>query len=89
MGLLLLETRDCNLIYEFNKGSTLRVMIMKTKRKPKKAVVNPLKVVLVEQGSTIITHIYRSRENFRLDEKARYDKVIARIIEKLEQHYGH
>ena len=88
MGLLLLETRDCNLIYEFNKGSTLRVMIMKSKKRPKKAVINPLKVVLVEQGSTIITHIYRSRENFRLNEKARY-KAIARIIEKPEQHYGH
>ena len=89
MGLLLLETRDCNLIYEFNKGSTLRVMIMKSKKRPKKAVVNPLEVVLVEQGSTIITHIYKSTENFRLDEKARYDKVIARIIERPEQHYGH
>ena len=89
MGLLLLQTRDCNLIYEINKGSTLRVMIMKSKKRPKKAVVNPLKVVLVEQGSTIITHIYRSRESFRLDEKARYDKVIARIIERPEQHYGH
>ena len=62
---------------------------MKTKRRPKKAVVNPLKVVLVEQGSTIITHIYRSRENFRLDEKARYDKIIARIIKRPKQHYGH
>ena len=62
---------------------------MKTKRRPKKAVVNPLKVVLVEQGSTIITHIYRSRENFRLDEKARYDKIIARITKRPEQHYGH
>ena len=89
MGLLLLETRDCNLIYEFNKGTTLRVMIMISKKRPKKAVVNPLKVVLVEQGSTIITHIYRSRENFRLNKKVRYDKVIARIIEKPEQHYGH
>ena len=89
MGLLLLETRDCNLVYEFNKGSTLRVMIMKSKKRPKKAVVNPLKKVLVEQGSTIITHIYRSRENFRLDEKARYNKVIARIIERPEEHYGH
>ena len=89
MGLLLLETRDYNLIYEYNKGNTLRVMIMKSKKRPKKAVVNPFKVVLVEQGSTIITHIYRSKENFRLDGKARYDKVIARIIEKPEQHYGH
>ena len=89
MGLLLLKTRDCNLVYEFNKGTILRVKIMKTKKKPKKAVIQPLKVVLVEQGSTIITHIYRSRENFRLDKKDRYDKVIARIIEKPEQHYGH
>ena len=89
MGLLLLKTGDYNLIHEFNKGSILRVMIMKSKKRPKKAVVNPLKVVLVEQGSTIITHIYRSRENFRLDEKARYDRVIARIIERPEQHYGH
>ena len=61
---------------------------MKLKKRPKKAVVNPLKVVLVEQGSTIITHIYRSRESFRLDEKARYDRVIARIIERPEHHYG-
>ena len=62
---------------------------MKLKKRPKKAVIKPLKVVLVEQGSTIITHIYRSKENLRLDEKARYDKVIARIIERPEQHCGH
>ena len=86
MGLLLLETNDCNLIYEFN---TLKVKIMKSKKKPKKAVIQPLKVVLVEQGSTIVTHIYRSRESFRLDEKARYDKKVARIIERPEPHYGH
>ena len=82
MGLLLLKTNDCNLIYEYNKDTTLEVIIMKPKRKPKKAVIQPLKVVLVEQGSTIITHIYRSRESFRLDEKARYDRIVARIIEK-------
>ena len=85
---MLLEINDCNLIYEFNKGNTLRVMIMKSKKKPKKAVIQPLKVVLVEQGSTIITHMYRTRENFRLDQKARYDRVIARIIERPEQYYG-
>ena len=82
MGLLLLETNDCNLIYEYNKGTKLEISIMKPKGKPKKAVVKPLKVVLVEQGSTIITHIYRSRESFRLDEKARYDKIAATIIER-------
>ena len=89
MGLLLLKTNDCNLIYEFNKGTTLCVKVIKSKERPKKAVIQPLKVVLVEQGSTIITHIYRSGENFRLGEKARYDKVIVRIIEGAEQHYGH
>ena len=89
MGFLLLKTNDCNLIYEFNKGTILSVKVMKLKKRPKKAVIQPLKVVLVEQGSTIITHIYRSRENFSLDEKARYDKVIVRIIERPEQHYGH
>ena len=62
---------------------------MKSKKKPKKAVIQPLKVVLVEQRSTIITHIYRSRESFRLDGKARYDKIVARIIERPEPHYGH
>ena len=89
MGLLLLKTNDYNLIYEFNKGTILSVKVMNLKKRPKKAVIKPIKVVLVEQGSTIITHIYRSKENFRLDEKARYDKVIARIIERPEQHYGH
>ena len=82
MDLLLLEISDCNLIYEFSKDTTLEVSIMKPKRKPKKAVIQPLKIVLVEQGSTIITHIYRSRESFRLDEKARYDRIVARIIER-------
>ena len=55
MDLLLLKTGDCNLIYEYSKDTKLEVMIMKSKKRPKKAVVNPLKVVLVEQGSTIIT----------------------------------
>ena len=89
MGLLLLKTNDCNLIYEFNKGTTLSIQVIKSEERPKKAVIQPLKVVLVEQGSTITTHIYRSRKNFRLNKKTRYDKVIVRIIEKSEQHYGH
>ena len=71
------------------KEPYLGVKVMKLKKRPKKAVIQPLKVVLVEQGSTIITHIYRCRESFRVDEKSRYDKVIARIIERPEQHYGH
>ena len=89
MGLLLLKTNDCNLVYKFNKGTTLSVKVMKLKKRPKKAVIQPLKVVLVELGSTITIHIYRSRENIRLNEKSRYDKVMVRIIERPEQHYGH
>ena len=89
MGLLLLKTNDCNLIYEFNKGTKLRVKVMKSKERPKKSATQPFKVVVVEQGSTIITHVYRSKENFRLNEKVRYDKVIVRIIERPKQHYGH
>ena len=71
------------------KKTTLSIKIIKLKKRPKKAVTQPLKVVLVEQGSTITTYIYRSRENFKLNKKARYDEVIARIIEKPKQHYGH
>ena len=84
MGLLLLKTNDCNLIYEFNKGTTLSVKVNESKKRPQEAVIQPLKVVLVEQGSTTTTHIYRSRENFRLNEKTRYDEVVVRIIEKAE-----
>ena len=45
MGLLLLKTNDCNLVYEFNKGTTLSVKVMKLKKRSKKAVIQPLKVV--------------------------------------------
>ena len=89
MGLLLLKTNDYNLIYEFNQGTTLSVQVIKSEKRPKKEVIQPLKVVLVEQESTITTHIYRSRENFRLNEKSRYDKVMVRIIERPKQHHGH
>ena len=65
MCLLLLKTNDCNLIYEFNKGTTLSIQVIKSEKRLKKAVIQPFKVVLEEQGSTIITHIYRSKENFR------------------------
>ena len=89
MGLLLLKTNDYNIIYEFNKGTTLSIQLIKSEKRPKRIVIQPLKVVLVEQGSTITTHIYRSRENFRLNKKTRYDKVMVRIIERPKQHYGH
>ena len=89
MSLLLLKTENCNLIYEFNKGTILSVKVMKSEGRPQKSTLQPFKVVVVEQGSTIITHVYRSKENFRLNEKVRYDKVIVRIIERPKQHYGY
>ena len=91
MGLLLLKktTKDCNLIYEFNTGTILEIQVIKSDKRPKQIEIQPFKVVLVEQGSTITTYIYRSRENFRLNKKTRYDKVIARIIERPKQYYGH
>ena len=89
MGLLLLKTNDCNLIYEFNQGTTLSIQVIKTEKRPKEEVNQPFKVVLVEQESTITTHIYRSRENFRLNEKSKYDKVMVRVMERPKQHYGH
>ena len=89
MDLVLLKTNVCNLMYEFNKRTTLSIQVIKPEKRPKKAVIQPLKVVLVEQESTITIQIYGSRENFRLNKKTRYDKLIARIIEKPEQQYGH
>ena len=89
MGLLLLKTKDCNLIYEFNTGTILEIQVIKSDKRPKQIEIQPFKVVLVEQGSTITTHISRSRENFRSNKETRYDKVIARIIERPKQYYGH
>ena len=89
MCLLLLKTNDYNLIYEFNTGTTLNIQVTKSDKRPKQIVVQPFKVVLVEQGSTITTHIYRSKENFRLNKKIRYDKVVAKIVERPKQYYGH
>ena len=62
---------------------------MKSEGRPKKSAIQPFKVVVVEQGSTIITHVYGCKENLRSNKKLRYDKVIVRIIEKPEQHYGY
>ena len=74
MGLLLLKTNDCNFIYEFNRDTTLSIKVIKSKKRPKETVIQPLKVVLVEQGSTITTHIYSSTKNFKLNKKVKYDR---------------
>ena len=45
---------------------------MHVKKCATKALQPPIKVVLVEEGDTYVTHIYRSRECYRLDELAHY-----------------
>ena len=41
-----------------------------------KASQPPLRTIVVEQDGKLVTHIYRSRENFRLDELARYKRRV-------------
>ena len=40
-----------------------------------------IKVVMVKQGDIYITHIYRSRDCFRLDELARYKRKAFKTLE--------
>ena len=39
MGLLLIQTNSCNLIYEFNKGTTLSIQVIKSEERPKKTLI--------------------------------------------------
>ena len=45
---------------------------MRVKGKTYKASQPPLRTIVVEQDGKLVTHIYRSRDSFRLDELARY-----------------
>ena len=47
---------------------------MRVKSSATKARQPRIKVVMVKQGERHITHIYRSRECFKLDELARYKR---------------
>ena len=49
---------------------------MRVKGNTYKANLSPLRTIVVEQGGKFITHVYRSRESFRLDELARYKKKV-------------
>ena len=46
-----------------------------------KALQPPIKVVLVEEGDTYVTHIYRRRECYRLDELACYSRKAFKTLE--------
>ena len=54
---------------------------MRVKKCAIKALQPPIKVVLVEEGDTYVTHIYRSRECYRLDELARYKRKAFKTLE--------
>ena len=54
---------------------------MHVKKCATKALQPPIKVVLVEEGDTYVTHIYRSRECYRLDELARYRSKVFKTLE--------
>ena len=49
---------------------------MSVKGNTYKASQPPLRTIVVEQDGKFVTHIYRSRDSFRLDELARYKKKV-------------
>ena len=49
---------------------------MRVKGNTNKASQPPLRTIVVEQDGKLVTHIYRSRDSFRLDELARYKKRV-------------
>ena len=51
---------------------------MRVKGNTYKASQPPLRTIVVEQDGKFVTHIYRSRDSFRLDEFARYKKRVFR-----------
>ena len=54
---------------------------MHVKKCATKALRPPIKVVLGEEGDTYVTHIYRSRECYRLDELAHYRRKAFKTLE--------
>ena len=46
-----------------------------------KALQPPIKVMLVKEGGIYVTHIYRRRECFRMDELARYKRKAFKTLE--------
>ena len=55
--------------------------IMHVKKCATKALQPPIKVVLVKEGDIYVTHIYRRRECFRLDELACYKRKAFKTLE--------
>ena len=60
--------------------------IMRVKGTTQKVLPLPIRVVLVETNGVQVTHIYRSRESFRLDKLARYRKKVFRAMQVKPMH---
>ena len=56
---------------------------MRVKGNTYKASQPPLRTIVVEQDGKFVTHIYRSRDSFRLDELARYKKKVFRQMTEI------
>ena len=54
---------------------------MRVKKCAIKALQPPIKVVLVKEGDIYVTHIYRSRKCYRLDELAHYRRKAFKTLE--------
>ena len=54
---------------------------MRVKKCAAKALQPPIKIVLVKEGDIYVTHIYRSRESYRLDELARYKGKVFKTLD--------
>ena len=46
-----------------------------------KALQPLIKIVLVKEGDIYVTHIYQSRESYRLDELARYKGKVFKTLD--------
>ena len=51
-------------------------IIMRVKGKTYKASQPTLRTIVVEQDGKFVTHVYQSRDSFRLNELARYKKKV-------------
>ena len=53
---------------------------MRVKSSAKRAEQPRIRVVMVKQGGEYITHIYRSRKSFKLDEMVRYKLKVFKTL---------
>ena len=55
--------------------------MIQIKRTPCKGEIKPIKVIVVQERECLVIHIYRSREEFKKDKRARYKKLVTKGIQ--------